>query len=390
MAIRSFLKSAAAWWLLGLLVAAGISAQLFFFKKDRVLNDGTTVKSYNNYRIFKTSYNHLAANKDIYVLHPQDHGDLFKYSPAYALLMGPFAAVADFWGLLVFSALNILVWLLAVRKLPTAGIAKYYGVLFFCLLELIGNMQNSQCNTLIAGLILWCYLFLEERKWLLAVLMVLLATLIKPFGLLGFCLFIFYPDKIKSIVAAIMLGVFFAAIPLLVVDAHQLMFLYKSWFRLLSEDHTASIGISVSGWLQTWFGIIAKTPVMVLGLLLLLAPLVRTNAYGNTQFRLYFLASILLWMVLFNHKAESPTFIIAVTGIALWYFSKPLPQQLDKLLLALAFVFTVLSATDLFPAAIRKAYVIPYVLKVVPCIFIWLKLLWDTMMLKPINTAAIV
>jgi hypothetical protein len=142
MAIRSFLKSAAAWWLLGLLVAAGISAQLFFLKKDRVLNDGTTVKSYNNYRIFKTSYNHLTANKDIYVLHPQDHGDLFKYSPAYALLMGPFAAVGDFWGLLVFNALNILVWLLAVRKLPAVGITKYYGVLFFCLLELIGNMQN--------------------------------------------------------------------------------------------------------------------------------------------------------------------------------------------------------------------------------------------------------
>ena len=390
MTIKPFLKSAAAWWVLGLLLATGITAQIYFLKKDRVLNDGSTVKSYNNYRIFKTSYNHLAENKDIYVLHPQDHGDLFKYSPAYALLMAPFAAASDFWGLLVFNALNILVWLLAVRKLPGVGIVKNYWVLAFCLLELIGNMQNSQCNTLIAGLILWCYIFLEERQWLPAVLMVLLATLIKPFGLLGFCFFIFYPNKIKAIAAALVLGVFFVALPLLVVDYQQLVFLYKSWFRLLSEDHAASIGISVSGWLQTWFGIEAKTPVIVLGLVLLLLPLVKTGLYGNIRFRLYFLASILLWMVLFNHKAESPTFIIAVTGVAVWYFSKPVPTQPDKLLLALAFVFTVLSATDLFPAPIRKSYVIPYVLKVVPCILVWVKLLWDALLLKPASTAATV
>jgi hypothetical protein len=46
----------------------------------------------------------------------------------------------------------------------------------------------------------------------------------------------------------------------------------------------------------------------------------------------------------------------------------------DIILVALVFLFTVLSPTDLFPDALRKSLVEPYVLKAVPCIFIWVKI----------------
>jgi hypothetical protein len=85
---------------------------------------------------------------------------------------------------------------------------------------------------------------------------------------------------------------------------------------------------------------------------------------------------MLIWVIIFNHKAESATFIIASSGVALWFFSSP-KSYLNILLAILVLVFTILSPTDLFPTYLRTHYVIPYLLKVFPCILVWLKLQYD-------------
>ena len=46
-------------------------------------------------------------------------------------------------------------------------------------------------------------------------------------------------------------------------------------------------------------------------------------------------------------------------------------------LFVLTFIFTVLSTTDVFPRSIKTDYLIPYVLKAVPCILVWLKVVAD-------------
>ena len=140
---------------------------------------------------------------------------------------------------------------------------------------------------------------------------------------------------------------------------------------MLSEDLAGSYGLSVMGWLYTWFGYQhSKNLTVLLGILLFCIPLIYWKDYINFQFRLLILCSILLWVIIFNQKAESPTFIIAICGVAIWYFSQP-KDNLRTTLVILAFVFTSLSPTDLFPKFLRESYVVPYVLKAVPCIFIW-------------------
>jgi hypothetical protein len=155
-----------------------------------------------------------------------------------------------------------------------------------------------------------------------------------------------------------------------------LVFQYKSWFQLLKNDHDASLGLSVAGWVWTWFHIEAKSIVLLAGILLFCIPLYKIRAYQEPAFQRLFLSSILLWIVIFNHKAESATFVIAVVGIAVWYFAGS-QDKISGLLLLFAIVFTVLSPTDLFPRFIRNQYVIPYTLKAVPCIFIWTKNIFD-------------
>jgi cell division protein FtsW (lipid II flippase) len=141
---------------------------------------------------------------------------------------------------------------------------------------------------------------------------------------------------------------------------------------MLQNDHSVSYGLSVMGWLKTWFGIEpSKFIVVIMGAVLLMLPLIQMKRFSDGLFRRLYFAGILIWVIIFNHKAESSTFVIAVCGIAFWYYSQA-PNKLFTTLAIIAFVFTCLSPTDLFPRFLRTAFVEPYVLKAVPCIFIWM------------------
>ncbi|MDQ3017222.1 MAG: hypothetical protein M3R25_10965, partial [Bacteroidota bacterium] len=192
---------------------------------------------------------------------------------------------------------------------------------------------------------------------------------------------------------------FFFMLPLLVIEWYQLRFLYFRWNQTLAMDHSSSYGLSVMGWLESWFKIHAnKMVVTISGGLLLLSPLILIKNYKHFHFRLLTICSLLIWIVIFNHKAESPTFIIAMSGVAIWFFSKK-PTTIDIILFASAIILTSLSPSDLFPKPIRKAWVEPYVLKALPCILIWAKIIFemltykaksykepgDAIMLKPIE-----
>ena len=148
---------------------------------------------------------------------------------------------------------------------------------------------------------------------------------------------------------------------------------------MLANDHSISDGLSVIGWLKTWFGLnVNKTYVSLAGVVLFCIPLLKVKEYSSYHFRILMLASILIWVVIFNHRAESPTFIIAISGVALWYFSQ-FQKKENLVLLILALIFTGLSSTDLFPKFIRDQWIFPYVIKAVPCILIWIKILYDMM-----------
>jgi hypothetical protein len=136
------------------------------------------------------------------------------------------------------------------------------------------------------------------------------------------------------------------------------------------------------GWLHSWFGIDSgKGVVVALGAIALLLPLLKIKNYANHTFRILMLTSILIWVVIFNHKAESPTFIIAMTGVAVWFMTGK-KNILNITLFICAFVFVSLSPTDIFPRYVKVHLIVPYCLKAVPCIFIWFKIIYDMFFLK--------
>jgi hypothetical protein len=221
--------------------------------------------------------------------------------------------------------------------------------------------------------------FLERRHYLWAAFCLVFSIYIKLFGLVALVLFLFYPQKWKLALYTGGWTAILLVLPLVVVDAGQLQLLYRSWLHLLGQDHSVAYGLSVMGWLKTWFHLeLPKIGVLAGGVLLLLLPFTRFRLYRDYHFRLWVLASMLIWVVIFNHMAESPSFIIAMSGVGLWYFSQPRKTE-NLVLFVLAVIFTMLSPTDLFPKFIRKEFFKPYVIKAVPCILVWLKISYELM-----------
>jgi len=96
-------------------------------------------------------------------------------------------------------------------------------------------------------------------------------------------------------------------------------------------------------------------PVQLAGTLVLLAPLVlRPRQWNDARFLRLYLCSLLVYVVLFNHQAERPSYVIAVTGVALWYAMSP--RTLWRTLLVL-----------LTLVGLREA----------PCLLVWIVIQYD-------------
>lgn len=338
--------------------------------------------NYNNYIIFKQAFFHLLDGKDLYIMYPAECWDLFKYSPAFALFMGVFAWLPDIAGLTLWNLLNAMVLWFGFATIPQATNRQKTFMLLFVFIELLTSIQNAQSNGLIAGLILLAFNKLEEGDVRWSSLFITLTVFIKLFGLVAFALFLLYKQKPKFILWSIAWTLILLVLPIVVSGYDGLVAQYQSWWKMLKEDHSASVGLSVMGWLQTWFGYSgSKTLITLAGVVLFCLPLIKVQQYGDYTFRLLLTTSVLLWVIIFNHKAESPTFVIAIAGAALWYFMQP-KNTAALVLIVLAFVFTSLSPTDLFPPPVRKQFIEPYVLKAVPCIFIWGVLIYQMMFKK--------
>lgn len=342
---------------------------------------GKQYTHYNNYLIFKHSYFHLIQNKNLYIEYPAEHWDYFKYSPTFALMMFPFAYLPDLIGLLLWNLVNSLILFFAVKLLNINDKIKAL-ILWFSAIELLTSIQNEQSNGIVAGLFILSFVFFEKGKPFIATLLIAVSAYIKLFGAIAFLLILFYPRRIRSIIYAAFWMIILGIAPLVIISFEQLKSLYTSWLNLLKMDYLSSTGLSVSGWLKSWFGIDPpKIYINLVGAFLLVLPFVKYRNFENFGFRLFYLALILIWSVIFNHKAESPTYVIAILGVAIWYFSQE-RKGVNLILLVFALIFTSFSPTDLFPKFIRDSLVIPYVLKAVPCIFIWLKLTYEILFEK--------
>ena len=327
----------------------------------------------NNFLIFRAASIHLLHGQDLYAAYPALHFDFYKYSPSFALLFLPFAVLPLVLSMLLWNALNAgVLWIAMGMVLPRRGALIARAILF---LDMLGSLQNVQSNALIAGLIILTFGAYERRHTVLGSVAAGLGTAIKIFPLAGVSFAIFHPRKLRVAIAVTLGMVALVLLPLLVTSRATLLAQYASWRAIESKD-AIDRGFTVMQMVQlmlrqNW----PNWPQQLGGVLLLVAPvLVRRERWGEWSFRLAYLCSVLVFCVIFNHQSESPTFVIAVAGAAIWFAALERPSRGEWALFGFVVVCTILASSDAMPRAIQRAVFDKYHFKTVPCIVLWVVL----------------
>lgn len=337
------------------------------------------IGSFNNYKIFAFVYRHTVQQLPLYVEYPTQYFDSNHYGPFFSVIIGPFAVLPDGVGIVLWNLFNTILLTFGVFKLP---IKESYKVAIAWIItnEMITALLSVQFNVGLTGLLLLGFIFLEKQKLFYASIAILIGFLVKLYGIVLLAFFFFTKQKIKFIgVFAIVSIVFFFA-PLVITNFAFLKTSYIDWFNALvykssfNESVSDMANISFMGIMKKVFGIQIHVLVAVaFGAFMLGLILLRKSQHDSLTYKLLLFSDLLLCLVLFNTNVESPTFIIAFVGIAIWFILVE-KSNLNLFLFIFAMILTSFSPTDIFPKFLREQYVKPYALKVLPCIFIWINI----------------
>ena len=327
----------------------------------------------NNFQIFRAASLHLLHGQDLYVAYPALHFDFYKYSPTFAFLFLPFA-LSPFWlSLFLWNLLGAGALYFALGAVLPPRVASVGRAIVF--LDMFGSLQNMQSNALVAALIIYAFVAFERRHPVRGSLATAVGASIKIFPLASASFAIFHPRKARIVAALAMSAIVLVLLPLCVTAPSVFVAQYASWRAIEAKD-AFDRGLSVMQMLQLllqrdW----PNWPIQSFGVVALLAPvLVRRQRWTDEGFRRLYLCSVLVFCVIFNHQSESPTFVIAVAGAAIWFASLPRRTPWEWALFTLVVVGTMLASTDVIPGAVRRAFFLPYHVKVVPCIVLWVEL----------------
>ena len=338
--------------------------------------------SINNFLVYKGVFEHLISNRNLYLAYPGEYFDLNHYGPVFALLIAPFAIMPLFIGCFFWGMLNAAFLYYAIIKLNLSR-RNSLIILLICLVELQTSLQNVQYNPFIAALIILAFAFVKEEKEWLAAMCIAFGFLTKLYPIVGVLFFFFSEHKIKFILWGLFWLVLFAILPIVITSPHFLYQTYFDWYHSLLEKTNQNMQCSMVGGMQdiSVTGIIRRVSgvynlsalwIVLPAFLLISFPLVRVRLYKNFVYQFLYLACLLISTVIFSSSAESPTYIIAMAGVAIWWIVQEKPYSLlSKFSLAFAIILTSLSATDLFPRYIKVHFIVAYALKALPCFVVW-------------------
>ena len=339
-------------------------------------------QAYNNYLIYKHVFLNIIRQANLYDFYPGRYLYQNHYGPSFSIFIAPFAVLPDAIGIVLWCLANALFLFYAIKKLPLERNA-IQTVMSISLLEMCGSIQSQQFNPMLCSWIILAFVHVMKGRTGMAAFFISGGFLVKLYGIVAL-LFTPFTGKYRSIMVWMITAmVVLVCIPMLYGDASFVLQSYGDWYHRLLGKNQENImtnftdgmqDISAMGMVRRITGISSLSNMLFLfpaGVLTLL-PLLKRKYFDDNRFRLFYLAQVLIGLVIFSTSAESPTYVIAVTGFAIWYaaFGEDRPQWM-KWMLVLLFLLTILSATDLFPRYIRNSFIKPYALKALPCVLAW-------------------
>ena len=340
----------------------------------------------NNFRIFRGVFWHTLQGTSLYGEYPLEYFDVNHYGPFFSLVVAPFALMPIPVGLIFWCiALSLTLYFAVTRS--TFSSWQQMFVLWFCSETLLTSLFMQQFNIAIAAIIIASYALIEKERDFWAAFLIVLGTFVKLYGIVGLAFFFFSRHKGKFVLSLLFWGVVLFVAPMIISSPAYVVSQYHEWFVCLVEkngENLASVAqnISALGMVRRVLGNPEYSDLWLLApaLVLFALPYLRFKQWRNEGFRMTLLASVLLFTVLFSTGSESSSYIIAISGVCVWYFAAPWQRgKADIWLLVFVFMLSSMGSSDLYPRVIKREYIQAYSLKALPCLIVWLKLCWEMM-----------
>ena len=340
----------------------------------------------NNYRIFRGVFWHTLQCTSLYAEYPLEYYDVNHYGPFFSLVIAPFALMPIPLGLVFWCiALSLTLYFAITRS--TFSSWQQMFVLWFCSETLLTSLFMQQFNIAIAAIIIASYALIEKERDFWAACLIVLGTFVKLYGIVGLAFFFFSRHKGKFVLSLLFWGVVLFVAPMIISSPGYVVSQYHEWFVCLVEKNGENLAsqaqnISALGMVRRVLGNPQYSDLWLLApaLVLFALPYLRIKQWRNEGFRMTLLASVLLFTVLFSTGSESSSYIIALSGVCVWYFAAPWQRgKADIWLLVFVFLLSGMGSSDLYPRVVKREYIQAYSLKALPCLIVWLKLCWEMM-----------
>jgi hypothetical protein len=361
---------------------------LFAVIKGVLVNDGTT-HNYNNYIIYKHNFLNLIQQHSLFGPQPQFYFDLNHYGPVFALIIAPFSFFPDKIGVILWVLFNTWILFKAVMMMPL----KQSSCLIILLINansMMGSSGNVQVNPLITALVIFSFVFIRNKQDFWAALFIMLGTAIKLYGIVGLAFFFFSDNKPKLILSMLFWAAVLFVLPMLFSSPSFIINTYHDWYPDLQAKNLANATshrayMCVMGMISSLFQLknLSNLVVLIPALLIFGLSYLKIKYRHNVQYQLLMLASVLIFTVIYSSGSESPTYIIAFIGVAIWFVNLQRPVSVfEWFLLVFALLITSFSNSDVIPRYIRVNYIMPYALIALPCLMIWLKIIYEMLTRK--------
>jgi len=338
------------------LAAVAVSLQRLVLEKHRV------------FLLYRQAFYDLLAGRNLYADRSAEYLDYFRYSPTVALAFGPFAVLPIPLGLLLWNTLNALALYAALRALLPEKQARVAQLVV--LADLVRQMQSSQMNALLAALMIAaCLAYAAGRLWRGA-FAVAAGGFAKIFPASAGLFALLSNRPLRALTLLALVCLVFLLLPAPFIGLSELIQQYQ-WWRQIGPGQQKP-WFSLMDALNVWTGFDWPVlPVQLAGLALLLAPVaIRRDAWTEDGFRRLLLCSLLVFCVLFNHRAETPSYVIAMTGVGIWFAAGP-RDRVAWMVLVLALLLNTVATSDLAPKTLREGTLEPLRVKVIPLIVAW-------------------
>lgn len=322
----AFFQSRRNLYLLGLLVALGVSFSDVL--RGRHLNFLAFANSTLDFWRGITPYTLDWAH---------EHLRYFLYAPPFSVLFTPFAVLPPWLGPFVWNVFNYTLFFTAVFTLPERFFdrRRKCNIFLFTLPILAQSLLSFQYTVTVASIFLLAWSLLERGRAFWAVALIMISGMTKVYGIFELALLLCYPRFWRNMGYAVVAGAALFLLPLLKLAPAELLPYYGEWIEILQIHQTATAFDSLfyAAPFSEWM--LANFRALQIGSILLLAVLVfaSRSKWKTAAWRAQALGILMGWVILFSDSAEKNTYLVAMAGFMLWYWSRGGDRKrLDKVL----------------------------------------------------------